>query len=151
MKTQDGWIMIAPYSDDRWVKAFEVLGASEELEDEQLDSRKKRFFNAPYMHQRIEPYFAKNTTDYWVTAFSDAHIPASRSNSLDELHDDPHLKATNFFQKREHSTEGDYWEIQPPVRFHNFPEKEITPAPHIGEHTHSVLKELGLEVEDVGK
>ena len=57
------------------------------------------------------------------------------------------LKATDFFTKRTHSTEGDYWEIQPPVRFHNLPEKEIMPAPHIGEHTESVLKELGIEPE----
>ena len=148
MKTQDGWIMIAPYSDSRWVKAFEVLGASKELEDEQLNDRKKRFFNAPYMHARIQPYFATNTTDHWVTLFSEAHIPASRANSLEDLQDDPHLKATSFFQKREHPSEGDYWEIQPPVRFHNVAEKEISPAPRIGEHTKSVLNELGLKSDD---
>ena len=125
MKTQDGWIMIAPYSDSRWVKAFEVLGASKELEDEQLNDRKKRFFNAPYMHARIQPYFATNTTDHWVTLFSEAHIPASRANSLEDLQDDPHLKATSFFQKREHPSEGDYWEIQPPVRFHNVAELSL--------------------------
>lgn len=147
MQTADGWIMIAPYSDDRWVKAFEVLGASKELEDEQLNDRKKRFFNAPYMHQRIQPYFISNTTDYWVGVFSEAHIPAARANALEDLQDDPHLQATNFFQKREHPSEGDYWEIQPPVRFHNFPEKEIRPASHIGEDTDAVLKELGLEPE----
>lgn len=145
MKTQDGWIMIAPYSDSRWVKAFEVLGASHELEHEQLNDRKKRFFNAAYMHERIATYFITNTTDHWVNVLSEASIPASRANTLEDLQDDPHLKATNFFRKREHPSEGEYWEIQPPVRFHNLPEKEIRPAPHIGEDTNSVLEELGIE------
>ena len=31
--------------------------------------------------------------------------------------------------------------------FHNLPEKEIQPAPHIGEHTEAVLKELGIDPE----
>ena len=45
MKTKDGWLMIAPYTDDRWIKTFDVLGASIELEDDKLDDRKKRYFN----------------------------------------------------------------------------------------------------------
>ena len=145
MKTKDGWIMLAPYTDERWVKVFDVLGANAELEDERLNDRKKRFFNAPYMHERIESYLGSHSTDHWVKAFSEAHIPASRANALEDLQSDPHLQETDFFQKREHPTEGEYWEIRPPVRFANSPEKEITPAPHIGEHTDEVLKELGLK------
>ena len=147
MKTKDGWFMIAPYTDGRWIKAFEAVGASKELEDEKLNDRKKRFYNAQYMHERIRPYFATNTTAHWAKVFDDAQVPGAQANSFHDLHDDPHLKATDFFIKRTHSTEGDYWEIQPPVRFHNLPEKEIMPAPHIGEHTESVLKELGIEPE----
>lgn len=145
MKTKDGWIMIAPYTDDRWVKAFEVLGATAELEDERLSDRKNRFYNSSYMHERLQSYFINNTTDYWVEALSEAHIPAGPANALEDLQDEPQLKGTNFFQKRKHPTEGDYWETQPPVRFANSAENEIQPAPHIGEHTDSVLKELGME------
>ena len=97
------------------------------------------------MHERLQSYFINNTTDYWVDALSEAHIPAGPANALEDLQDEPQLKGTNFFQKRKHPTEGDYWETQPPVRFANSAEKEIQPAPHIGEHTDSVLKELGME------
>ena len=144
MKTQDGWIMIAPYTDARWVKAFEVLGASKELDDERLNDRRKRFFNSDLMHERIGTYFLAQTTDHWVQVLSDANIPASKANSLEDLRQDPHLQQTGFFQKREHPTEGAYWEIQPPVRFPASPQKEIRPAPHIGQDTDDVLAELGL-------
>ena len=147
MKTKDDWIMIAPYTDSRWLKTFEVLGATKELEDEKLKDRKSRFYNSAYMHQRMHPYLETNTTEHWVKVFTEAKIPAARVNSFKDLYDDPHLKATNFFTKREHNTEGDYWEIQPPVKFHNKPEKEIQPAPHIGEHTDSILAELGIKAE----
>ena len=95
----------------------------------------------------MHPYLERNTTEHWVKVFTEAKIPAARVNSFKDLYDDPHLKATNFFTKREHNTEGGYWEIQPPVKFHNAPEKEIQPAPHIGEHTYSILEELGIKVE----
>lgn len=147
MKTKDGWFMIAPYTDGRWITAFEAVGASKELEDEKLNDRKKRFYNAQYMHERIRPYFATQTTEHWAQVFDDVQVPGSKANSFQDLHDEPHLKAVDFFTKRNHSTEGDYWETQPPVRFHNLPQKEIQPAPHIGEHTESVLKELGIDYE----
>ncbi|MCA8897488.1 MAG: CoA transferase, partial [Hyphomonas sp.] len=66
------------------------------------------------------------------------------ANDFPDLQDDPHLQAVKFFQHRDHPTEGGYWETQPPVRFVGAPERTITPAPHVGEHTDEVLAELGL-------
>ncbi|RMB04761.1 CaiB/BaiF CoA transferase family protein [Eilatimonas milleporae] len=145
MKTKDGWMMIAPYTDDRWIKTFQVLGAPHELEDEQLNDRKKRYYNKEYMHERVQIYLEKETTDHWLKAFDAAKIPVGRINDLEALRRDPHLVATKFFQRREHPTEGAFWEMQPPVRFHNSEEKEINPAPLLGQHTAEVLDELGLD------
>ena len=57
---------------------------------------------------------------------------------------DPHLKATGFFQKREHPSEGPYLEMQPPINFKGSQARELNPAPKLGEHTDEVLNELGL-------
>ena len=144
-KTQDGWIVIAPYTDGRWVKTFEAMGAADELEDERLADRKARYYNSEYKHDRVRALLSKQTTAHWIEIFKKADVPAAPVNQLEELHDDPHLKVTNFFQRREHPTEGGYWETQPPVHFRDMPKKEIQPAPHIGEHTNEILDELGLE------
>ena len=77
--------------------------------------------------------------------FSQNVIPVASVAELEDLQDDPHLKAVNFFQNRQHPSEGNYWEMQPPIRFKGIAEKDITPARHIGEDTDEVLKELGLE------
>ena len=69
-------------------------------------------------------------------------------HELEDLQKDPHLKAAQFFQKRTHPSEGDYWEMQPPIRFNGLPENEIMPARHIGEGTAEVLQELGLELPE---
>ena len=139
--------MIAPYVDARWIKLFDVMGAPEELQDERIADRKGRFFNQDYMMGRVQEYFDKQTTEYWLDALGKADIPAARVNDFPDLQSDPHLVATGFFQRREHPTEGFYWETQPPVTFRGAPQREITPAPRIGEHTELVLSELGLGVD----
>ena len=145
MKTRDGWIMVAPYTDERWLKAFEIIGANKELQDEQLNDKKKRFFNSSYKHERFASYLVHQSTEHWINEFNNASIPASPVNTLDDLLVDPQLNATDFFTKREHPSEGPYWETRPPVHFKNASEKEIRPAPQIGEHTEEVLRELGME------
>ena len=148
MQTSDGWLMIAPYTDSRWITTFEAVGASKELEDEQLNDKKKRFFNAPLKHQRLAKYFISKSTDHWIKILNELGVPASKVNHLDDLLEDPQLKSTNFFNKREHPTEGGYWEIQPPVQFKNSPQTEIRVAPKIGEHTDEVLRELDLNSDN---
>ena len=78
----------------------------------------------------------------------EADVPAARVNDISDLRSDPHLEAVNFFTRREHPSEGGYWEVKPPVRFVGQPEREIRPAPRLGEHSEDVLRELGLAPAD---
>ena len=144
-KTSDGYIVLAPYHDERWVTLFnDVLEAGHELEDERINDYRGRYFNFPYMVERAEHYLAQKPSAYWLEACAKADIPAAPVNDFPDLQKDPHLEATGFFKRREHPTEGGYWETQPPVRFHGLPEKDIRPAPTIGQDTELVLMELGL-------
>lgn len=145
LKTKDGWIIIAPYTDDRWVQFFTLLEAAHELEDERISNMQGRRVNRRYMQQRMESYIDKHTTAYWLELCRKNDIPAGPVNELEDLQKDPHLRDANFFQQREHPTEGRYWEVQPPIRFNGIAEKEILPARHVGEDTADVLQELGLE------
>lgn len=143
-KTKDGRIAINPYSDKGWVKVFATMGADAELEDERLSDKKSRYYNYAYMASRINAHLETRDTAHWLKAFRDADLPAARVNTMANLKDDEHFSATKFFQRREHPTEGGYWEMQPPVRFPGVPEQEIEHARHIGEDTESILDELGL-------
>jgi crotonobetainyl-CoA:carnitine CoA-transferase CaiB-like acyl-CoA transferase len=48
-------------------------------------------------------------------------IPIMRANTLDEVLEDPHLKAVGFFDVREHPTEGKWRAMRPPLRFSKTP------------------------------
>lgn len=147
LQTQDGYIVLAPYVDKRWVRLFEdVLNAPQELEDERINDYRGRYFNMAYMLERVQHYLLKETSETWLSKCADADIPAAPVNDFGDLQNDPHLRDTGFFQRRTHPTEGDYWEPQPPVRFHGVAQADIRPAPLPGQDTDLVLAHLGLGV-----
>ena len=148
MKTKDGYIVLAPYTDDRWILAFSLVGGAHELDDERFADWASRRKNRPLMQNRMQTYIEQETSAHWLQLFSDNDIPVAPVNELEDLQQDPHLREANFFQRREHPTEGAYWEMQPPIRFNGAPDREIRPAPHLGENTDDVLVELGLSPAD---
>ncbi|WP_421793721.1 CaiB/BaiF CoA transferase family protein [Hydrocarboniphaga effusa] len=142
MRTLDGYIAIAPYTDERWVRFFEVTGQSQFLHENGFDSAKARFNALPKMQEKMAELLPAQTTQDWLDLMSRHDIPATRVNSLEQVFDDPHLNAVGFFRTRHHPTEGDYLELKPPVRFAGAGEATVSPAPLLGEHSETVGKEL---------
>ena len=58
--------------------------------------------------------------------------------------DDPHLKATGFFQEVDHPTEGRLRQMSVPTRWSDWTPGEPGPAPTLGQHTGEVLREAGV-------
>ncbi len=140
--TKDGYISIVPYTDQSWAKVFAVLGKPAVLDDERLSNPILRMKNSALLYQAIADLTPARTSAEWVEAFHAVQIPAMPVRDLNDMKDDPHLKATGFFRRREHPTEGTYFEMRPPVRFGAAPDIAIEPAPLLGEHTAAVKAEL---------
>ena len=85
------------------------------------------------------------TTEEWLEAFDKADIPAMPVRTLEELFDDPHLKATGFFSEREHPTEGSITTFASPLDFEKTKVEFRRHAPRIGEDGVEVLREAGSE------
>jgi crotonobetainyl-CoA:carnitine CoA-transferase CaiB-like acyl-CoA transferase len=145
MKTKDGYISIAPYVDDRWVRFFQAAGHPEVLEEARFIDKPTRRANMNQMYEMAEQILPEKTTAEWLKILKEANVPAMRANEIGEVLDDPHLNAGGFFKKRKHPTEGDYIEVRQPVRFAGLDYPDARPAPNIGENTDEINRELGLE------
>lgn len=145
LRTSDGWIAIAPYTDARWVRFFEVAGDPGFLRENGLVDARGRFEGLAIMQRRMAEIVAGRTSAEWIELMAIHDIPAIRISDLEEVFDDPHLAATDFFRPREHPSEGQYLEMRPPVRFSTAREWELRPAPRLGEHSDEVKRELGEE------
>jgi crotonobetainyl-CoA:carnitine CoA-transferase CaiB-like acyl-CoA transferase len=70
-------------------------------------------------------------------------MPAARYNAIDDLFGDPHLADVGFFGSEEHPTEGRIRRTRIPNTFSGGMREDGSPAPRLGEHTRSVLAEIG--------
>jgi crotonobetainyl-CoA:carnitine CoA-transferase CaiB-like acyl-CoA transferase len=138
MRTADGWITVAPYTDERWVRFFELVGQAEFLQAEELSTPIQRLKNLSLLQRKMAEIMREKTTESWLDLLSLNDIPAFRVNSIDDLFADPHLNAVGFFRMESHPTEGGYVALDPPVRFSAGQSTSVRHAPLIGEHTDEI-------------
>jgi len=146
MRTADGWIAIAPYLDDRWVRLFEVCGLGERLSEPMFADLKSRRKHMQKMHDAVAALTPGRTTAEWLALLKAANVPAMKVNEIGDLLDDPQLQGSGLLREREHPTEGRYVEVGPPVRFSAWAPEPGRHAPGFGEHSEEVAKELGVKL-----
>jgi crotonobetainyl-CoA:carnitine CoA-transferase CaiB-like acyl-CoA transferase len=142
--TADGYICIAPYNDERWQRFFEMIGRPNVFDDERLNTEWLRQKNRELLYEIANEAMPQKTTAEWLALLRAADIPARQANTLEDLPEDPQLQAVNFFRVRSHPTEGDYYELRPPVKYGARPDPEFGLAPLLGEHTLEIERELGF-------
>ncbi|MGK2908373.1 MAG: CaiB/BaiF CoA transferase family protein, partial [Sphingobium sp.] len=140
--TKDGYISIVVYTDEAWATVFDVLEASEFLEDEAFATRTQRNRAMPVLYQEMARLTPNFTTAELLERCHAAQIPAQPVRDLDDIMNDPHLAATDFFERTTHPSEGDYFSIRSPVRFSDFENPHLGHAPTIGEHSEEIKSEL---------
>jgi len=146
MRTQDGYIVVAPYQDGRWVRFFEIAGRTDVLQEPGLADWMQRRTNATRLYRHMKAILPLKTTAEWLTLLTANNIPATPVNSLDDLLNDPQLQAAGLFVQREHPTEGHYIEVRPPVRFSAHTYAEPRHAALTGQHSVEVAQELGVKM-----
>lgn len=146
MPTRDGFIVVAPYTDERWRRFFDLVGRADIYADPALETPILRLKNVALMQQAMAEIVAGETTDHWLRLMAENDIPACRVNGLDDLFDDPHLKSVGFFEPLDHPIEGRYVGLKPPVRFGAGKSVALPHAPLIGEQTDAIRAGLkGVE------
>jgi crotonobetainyl-CoA:carnitine CoA-transferase CaiB-like acyl-CoA transferase len=147
--TLDGYICALPYTDAHWVKFFEIVERPDLAKDPRFCDRTVRPKHFTELYQVLDALMKHRKTQDWLDEFDRADIPAMPVNTLEELLEDPHLKATGFFTEREHPTEGPIKTFKSPLDFEKTPVEFRRHAPRIGEDGVEVLREAGLSDADI--
>jgi len=136
--TADGHIVIVPYTDAKIVELFTLLGNPEFLTQPPFDTAKGRFQNMSPIYARIGELTPRKSSADWLDLLAQHDFPAMPIADLDDVFENPHLKATGFFHLAEHPTEGMIRQMLPPVRYSVDPDRPIGFAPTLGQHNDEI-------------
>ncbi len=148
-KTKDGYIAILPYLDSHWEVFCKLSGRTDLLEDDRFTTLSDRVSNIDDTYQETANTMVTRTTQEWLDIFSETSVPTIVVNTLEGLTTDPHLNAVDFWQIKEHPTEGKLRMPRFPVGFSESPASIRSLPPHLGENSVEILREAGLSDDDI--
>jgi crotonobetainyl-CoA:carnitine CoA-transferase CaiB-like acyl-CoA transferase len=119
-----------------------MLGGTDVMTQAEFATPLGRFRNATALYREIAQLTPSKTTAEWMEILSAAGFPAMPACDLGDVFADPHLSATDFFQVRDHPTEGRFREMRPPIRFSVDPDRVLGFAPGLDQHGDDIRTEL---------
>jgi len=138
-KAKDGKYLTLGCSEKHfWVNLCKTLGREDFIEY-QFDEGEKR----EEAFQFLRKTFMDRTRDEWVKILREADVCCAPVYDLGEVFSDSHILSRQMVQEVKHPTEGWIKQLGFPWKFSDTPGQIKTPPPALGEHTETVLKDLG--------
>jgi crotonobetainyl-CoA:carnitine CoA-transferase CaiB-like acyl-CoA transferase len=134
-KTQDGYLAVVVYTDKHWRAFAKIIGHADLLAPGSIfENFQSRTSHAGEVGAFLAEQLRKRSNAEWFKSLDAADIPNCAVSSIDDLYDDPHLRAVDFFYEENHPTEGLLTSMRFPVKFSRSPATARRAAPTLGEH-----------------
>ena len=149
-ETSDGHIIMAVGNDRQFAEYARIIGAPEIAADQRFTTNRGRVENRDMLIPLLKPLMKAKTTAAWVAAFEADAVPCGPINTLDQVFENPQVKARGLLQELEANDGSKVPTVRGPIVFSGSTEVESHPSPQLGQDTESVLKDvLSLPEADV--
>lgn len=130
-----------------WHLLCDMLDRQDLRADRRFAENKDRLQNRAALVEELSKVFVHDTVENWVERLLAAGIPAGPINDFPAALENEHAEARGLVQEIEHPVEGRIKTLGFPVKLSHTPQRLRRHPPLLGEHTGSILEELGLADE----
>ncbi|NYT63303.1 CoA transferase [Alcaligenaceae bacterium] len=146
----DGHLIVAVGNDTQFKAYCQVIGQPSLAVDTRFKINANRVIHRETLVPLLVAAMASRPRDYWLAALERVGVPAGPINTIEEVYENPQVKARGMYQTLPHSSAGQAPMAASPLRFSHSPVNYRHAAPLLGEHTEQVLRErLGLSDKEI--
>jgi len=142
-KTLDGYITCGTISDSEWQGFCRATGDAGLAKDERFATPGGRFVNATARINTMQEYISKNTTAEWLERLDANDVPCAPILRRGEVISNAQIVARGLIEEFEQPRVGRVRQPKPAAIFEVNEAKIAGPAPRVGEHSRTVLRDLG--------
>ncbi|QDO05734.1 CoA transferase [Streptomyces sp. S1D4-23] len=146
----DRWIVLGFANEDKQVPPFlKAIGHPEAAENPRYADTPSRRAHAAEIVGLLDRTFATRSLTEWRELLDAAGLTYGVVQTLEECAQDPQLLANQVFVPIDDGSDDPHLTVDSPVRLDQEQKVRPGPAPDLGEHTESVLRDLGFDTAGI--
>ncbi|MCX4615285.1 MULTISPECIES: CaiB/BaiF CoA transferase family protein [Streptomyces] len=146
----DRWIVLGFANEDKQVPPFlKAIGHPEAAENPRYADTPSRRAHAAEIVGLLDKTFATRSLTEWRELLDAAGLTYGVVQTLEECAQDPQLLANQVFVPIDDGSDDPHLTVDSPVRLDQEQKVRPGPAPDLGEHTESVLRDLGFDTAGI--
>jgi len=151
-KCTDGWVLVQSVGGRLFERCTVLMGEPHWLEDERFKDDISRGENSVLISERMAKWCAERTSAEALAAMEEVRLPAGPVLSPQQVLEDPHIAAKGLFQPVDYpGMEQPAPLMRTPVELSETPGEIRHRAPTLGEHTDSLMSELGYSETEIAQ
>lgn len=141
-RASDREFAIAVGSEKLWAAFCSAIGRPDLERHPDYESNARRIENREALEEVLAGIFGQCPVKEWISRLQAAGIPSSLVRNFAEVANDPQSEVRKMFPLIDHPTAGTHQVTGTAVKLSDAPGATSSPAPLLGQHSRSVLKEL---------
>lgn len=149
-KTKDGWIVVSVVGNDMFARWARLVGHGDFIADPRFAGDQLRADNREAITETMNQWLATRTTEQAIAELEKARIPAGPVLELDQVLEDPQVKARELLRYVDHPGAAKPVPLaDTAVRLSATPGGIRQRAAVLGEHTDEILSEIGYSDDEI--